>query len=152
MSLLCRRHHLPVSWCRTPPPATLPCTLTMATPSAKRWKFWLALPYPNWLNTHKQTAPVPFLLSSSTPPRVLPTLEGSSCCDYGAISLAGNDNSFSGLKNAAAPPTFNPAPALSACSSCLLLVLLLLLLPTPAATAPATATAASLAAAPFSCS
>lgn len=52
------------------PPATLPCTLTMATPpSGYALNFWLALPYPNWLTTHKQTVPSPLrpllLLSAS---------------------------------------------------------------------------------------
>lgn len=67
-------------------------------PSGYALNFWLALPYPNWLTTHKQTASSPLLpLTLSTTLclfMLLPTLEGSSCCDYRAISLAGNDNSL----------------------------------------------------------
>lgn len=58
MSLLCRRHHLPVYPHRLPAHSALHFDNGYA-PSGYALNFWLALPYPNWLTTHKQTASSP---------------------------------------------------------------------------------------------
>lgn len=119
MSLLCRRHHLPVY----PPVSLLALSLSCHSalhfdngnaPSGYALNFWLALPYPNWLTTHKQTSPSPrshaHLSLSLCLLMLLPTLEGSSCCDYRAISLAGNDNSLVIPVPAAPPASLAAAP------------------------------------------
>lgn len=126
MSLLCRRHHLPVSW-RTLPslalsPVTLPCTLTMATPSTMRWIFRLALPYPNWLTTHKQAAPSP---STPLPP---PSTRVAACLHLRAqVAVIIVQFHWLAMTIASAgrlPPTATATAA--PCSPFLLLLLLLL--------------------------
>lgn len=76
MSLLCRRHHLPVY----PPASSLSLSCHSAlhfdngnAPSGYALNFWLALPYPNWLTTHKQTSPSPRSHAHLS-------LSASSCC------------------------------------------------------------------------
>lgn len=78
MSLLCRRHHLHVY----PPAFLLALSLFCHSalhfdngnaPSGYALNFWLALPYPNWLTTHKQTSPSPRSHAHLS-------LSASSCC------------------------------------------------------------------------